>query len=105
MAVPTSIYASLAALETEASAIAPLSNASTAAQAAVLLNAKALIVSIGEAQRVAGAPLDGASMPSDPAALPAAVLAVGVAAQDQWTLTDMLAMVSRADLNMQQEVA
>jgi hypothetical protein len=105
MAVPASIYASLAALEAEADTIAPMSNASAAAQSAVLLNAKALIASIGEAQLAAGALLDGAAMPSDPSALPAAVLAVGVAVQDQWALTDMLAMVSRADLNMQQEAA
>jgi hypothetical protein len=105
MTVPAAIYTNLSSLIAQVAAANPISSASQATQTAIVLNAQSLVTQIAAAQAAAAGALDSWKPPVDPGAIASGILGVTQNATDQWALSDMLALVGRADLNIQNEVA
>jgi hypothetical protein len=102
MAIPSTITADLVAFNAQVSAAAPLRSAASATLKALKLNLDDLIENVATAQNKAAGGLDTWAAPADAQAIASGVLGLVTAATDQAALTDMLALLGRANLNLDQ---
>lgn len=105
MAIPARINSDLAAIQAQVTAAAPLTSASVATVKAIQLNLDSLIEEVASAQGTTGVVLDTWGAPTDPAALALSLQGLSTSAADQSTLTDMLALLGRVNLNVDQIAA
>jgi hypothetical protein len=101
MSIPASITTALASLQAQATAAAPLINASVATRTAIKLNAANLVAAIQSAL-TATSLLDTFVAPTDPGLLIAGIQNVIIAAEDESALAFMRGYVGRATSNLDQ---